>query len=558
MKRKLSVILLGIFACSISTFAQDIITFTWRAIASKSFYIQATIGETFTVDWGDSSDIETYTGTGQFQHLSHTYNAANDYTVTITANTEECELLSFESPYNLLSSLDVSNCKNLVALRCNTNQLTNLDVSGCTKLKYLYCFDNKLTSLDVSNNNALINFMCFSNQLSNLDLSNLTMLTFLNFGDNQITSIDISTCKELEYLYCNANQLTSLDVTNNKELKYLRCNNNQLESLDLSSSSAIIELFCYDNRLTNLDISNCKRLEYLYCHDNYLANLDISNCVILKELYCSRNQLTSLNASGCTRLAYLSCSNNQLSILDVRGCRNLEYLYAYNNQLTNLDVSSCTRLKDLWIYNNRLPLSDLYAASEMINVLDAKLLGTQTMLPQRVGRGKALFSDQSVFNGMFTNYTVAKNGNPAPESDYTVTDGKITFNALGIYTVTMTNAAIASNSYYPAEVTVDLMVVDEVGIAENVLSNISVYPNPTMGELRIEVADQVRNDGELRINSIEIFDVYGRKVSSHHLIASSSHHLINISHLPQGVYIVNIIANEATFTHKIVKKNNYK
>jgi hypothetical protein len=69
-------------------------------------------------------------------------------------------------------------------------------------------------------------------------------------------------------------------------------------------------------------------------------------------------------------------------------------------------------------------------------------------------------------------------------------------------------------------------------IEENrVESVIKLYPNPTTGELTI-------NNEQLTMNNIEIFDVYGRKVSSHHHIPTSSHHLINISHLPSGIYIV--------------------
>jgi len=75
---------------------------------------------------------------------------------------------------------------------------------------------------------------------------------------------------------------------------------------------------------------------------------------------------------------------------------------------------------------------------------------------------------------------------------------------------------------------------------------INIYPNPTTGELEIK-------NYELEINSIEIFDVYGRKLSSHHLIPTSSHHLINISHFPAGIYFVKIKITTGTQTQKIIK-----
>jgi hypothetical protein len=60
-----------------------------------------------------------------------------------------------------------------------------------------------------------------------------------------------------------------------------------------------------------------------------------------------------------------------------------------------------------------------------------------------------------------------------------------------------------------------------------------IYPNPTTGELTI-------NNEQLIINNVEIFDIYGRVVSSHQLIASSAHHQINISHLNAGIYFIKI------------------
>ena len=84
-------------------------------------------------------------------------------------------------------------------------------------------------------------------------------------------------------------------------------------------------------------------------------------------------------------------------------------------------------------------------------------------------------------------------------------------------------------------------------VSKNALENIKIYPNPTTGELRIE-------NGELRIEKIEISDVYGRKLSSNHLIPTSSHHLINISHLPAGVYFLSVRVLNRDF-NKIYKIN---
>jgi len=88
-----------------------------------------------------------------------------------------------------------------------------------------------------------------------------------------------------------------------------------------------------------------------------------------------------------------------------------------------------------------------------------------------------------------------------------------------------------------------------------VLENITLVPNPTTGELRISPAGgglRGGNNGELRIENVEVFDVYGRKLN--HLITSSSNHLINISHLSAGIYFVKVATEQGEVMKKVVKQ----
>jgi len=79
----------------------------------------------------------------------------------------------------------------------------------------------------------------------------------------------------------------------------------------------------------------------------------------------------------------------------------------------------------------------------------------------------------------------------------------------------------------------------------------SIYPNPTTGELNL-VQERIEN-GEWRIDNVEILDVYGRKLSSNHIIVSSSNHYINISHLSAGIYFVKITTEAGAMVKKVVK-----
>jgi hypothetical protein len=75
--------------------------------------------------------------------------------------------------------------------------------------------------------------------------------------------------------------------------------------------------------------------------------------------------------------------------------------------------------------------------------------------------------------------------------------------------------------------------------------SLKVYPNPTSGELRIE-------NGELKINSVEIYDITGKKIPTPKFSTINSQFSIklDILNLPQGTYLLKI-NNE---TVKVIKK----
>jgi len=92
-------------------------------------------------------------------------------------------------------------------------------------------------------------------------------------------------------------------------------------------------------------------------------------------------------------------------------------------------------------------------------------------------------------------------------------------------------------------------------VCQKNIENITLHPNPTTGELRIE-------SGDLKVDKIEVFDIYGRIVSSNHLIPSSSNHLIpsssnqkiDLSNLNSGIYFVKITTDVGEVVKKVIKQ----
>jgi len=82
-------------------------------------------------------------------------------------------------------------------------------------------------------------------------------------------------------------------------------------------------------------------------------------------------------------------------------------------------------------------------------------------------------------------------------------------------------------------------------VPENKKFDVEVYPNPTTGELSVETH---RNAS---LQSVEIFDIYGRKC---HVSRVTRHeNNINISHLRAGIYFLKIETEKGMNVKKIIK-----
>ena len=66
---------------------------------------------------------------------------------------------------------------------------------------------------------------------------------------------------------------------------------------------------------------------------------------------------------------------------------------------------------------------------------------------------------------------------------------------------------------------------------------VTVFPNPTTGELRIESGEWKGENGKLKAENVEVFDMMGRKQYAE-IRENGGGVRLNISHLPAGIYLV--------------------
>jgi hypothetical protein len=109
---------------------------------------------------------------------------------------------------------------------------------------------------------------------------------------------------------------------------------------------------------------------------------------------------------------------------------------------------------------------------------------------------------------------------------------------------------VSSDNPYSFTVTEDIELVanfeEEVGINNFELTTIKIYPNPTTGQLKI-VSE------EMRIDNVDIFDVFGKKVFSQKFLMLSEIGM-DILHFPAGVYFVRIQTETGEVTKKVLKE----
>lgn len=112
------------------------------------------------------------------------------------------------------------------------------------------------------------------------------------------------------------------------------------------------------------------------------------------------------------------------------------------------------------------------------------------------------------------------------------------------YTVSYTDGECGA----AAEVTITIdSLFSPVGIVENGLGTLSIYPNPANTTLTVETDSPVRE--------ITIYDLMGRTMMAANVRANdySPQQAINVSSLPAGIYLLNIVTDNGVKTARFVK-----
>jgi len=111
------------------------------------------------------------------------------------------------------------------------------------------------------------------------------------------------------------------------------------------------------------------------------------------------------------------------------------------------------------------------------------------------------------------------------------------------------NDLIIEGSQYDGEVETEFGMTGGLSVSEVDFGQVSVYPNPSEGTVFIEVqkADELRN--------ISIFDMIGKTVATFSSFQNTKT-VLNLNHLVDGVYHINLNSDNGTVTKKVVLLKN--
>ena len=206
--------------------------------------------------------------------------------------------------------------------------------------------------------------------------------------------------------------------------------------------------------------------------------------------------------------------------------RDIPVVIFCDKYLTTYQSTKCWEDFTNYLCDIFIPVTDI-----IIDVPTTITAGTQQLLSGTVVPDNA------------TNQNITWSIEDAGTTEAIITGSNI-LNTTAAGTVTI-KATVANGTREDFAKIFSIMVIG-TDISDILLSKVVIYPNPTTGELRIE-------NEEIKINGIEIFDVYGRKVLSHfanHLPPTA----IDVSYLSAGVYFVKIHTEKGEVVRKVVKE----
>ncbi len=294
------------------------------------------------------------------------------------------------------------------------------------------------------------------------------------------------------------------------------------DATGIEDFESIQTLYFNNNNISEIDISQNTQLEFFQIAGNNLSNIDLSNNTLLESLDISNNILASVDIANNQNLFFLSCDNNQISNLDLSNNIALGLLNAHYNNLIELDLSQNINLSYIWIKGN--PIEDLdFSNNSNLNEVNARDCNNLTSLNMK--------------NGNNTILTQFLSDNCPNLFCIQVDDENAANNGTGVYASWVVDAQVQ----YSED-------CEFLGVDDNDLKGISLYPNPTENNLFLSLPKYVGLNLKY-----SLFDLNGKLVKQNFVIVDNINLDIDVSSLSSGTYIIQVLINNRAWSSNFIK-----
>ncbi len=471
---------------------------------------------------------------------------------------------------NNLTTIDISNNLNLQGLALDSNFLSSLDVTNNVNLKQLNIKFCGLNSLNISNNISLEQLYCDGNNISTLDISNNTFLQRVYANWNPLTDLNVNGLTNLLELGCRGSSFPALDLSTNTSLYYFNCDANPvLQMLDISNTNMqqINVDFCSDLRCINASNITTNIVQFWASNDSSLTCIEVDDISYAFNNFApGPNTEFKLNCIECQTTNNCTFNSSFTYSDDNAG------LFSFTNNSTgsydfiewNFGDGTVSNQQDpIHLYSNDGNYTVVLAIgdSNCIDYYTQTLNVSNTSNSNQCQSAFNFYTDPSFYGVLVVNNSIGSNlsyywefgdGNTSnlqyPSYNYT---------SLGPFNLCLTvnNGSgcidtycdsIGSNGIIVKTGGFAINVVEPVGLEENKLSILSIYPNPVNETLNINLGE-VKKETRISINN-----ALGQLVVSKKYLSTNSISLeINI---PKGIYFLKIESEGEIVSRKIIKQ----
>ena len=218
-------------------------------------------------------------------------------------------------------------------------------------------------------------------------------------------------------------------------------------------------------------------------------------------------------------------------------------------------VAGVTILLDSYDWGNAFTEPATVAGGELVVAIrDTTLMSSETFDPGNVIESSDFYlvTQSDVDNGFIT-VPFSSPVYLSPDAYYMSVEMYSNGNESDIYILddeTIPQPSYLSMIYIPGDqvysngtaAAIRLIMGESVGVEEDVISGLNIYPNPSNGIVNIDLDE----NGEF---SIEVTDILGKTISRETI---KSNTILNLNNLDKGVYFVTVSNNEIMKTTKII------